>query len=107
MTGKEVPISPHVINKKISGEVTDKPNHVMPFGGYMPVEITESEYKSNKVKYRMSTVMGYFLERAAEMGIDFHATNEITEKWDRTKTITVENTFDLRMQICPIMLRFD
>ena len=92
VTGKEVPISSHVINKKISREVTDKPNHVMPFGGYMPVEITESEYKISNVKYRMSTVVGYFLERAAEMGIDFHPTNEIIEKWDRTKTITAENT---------------
>ena len=91
VTGREVPISPHVITKRNLGEVTDKPNHVIPFGGYMPVEFTDSEYKSNKVKYRMSTVMGYFLERAAEMGIDFHAPNENTDKWDKARTLTMDN----------------
>jgi hypothetical protein len=52
-------------------ELTDKPNHIIPYGTYTPVEITDSSYKIPNIKYRMSTIFGHFLESAAEMGINF------------------------------------
>ena len=90
-TGKEIPSKPHVLNKKKNDSVADKPNHVIPYGGFVPVEITDSDYKIPAIKYRMSTVMGYFLESAAEMGINFLPVNENVEKVKKTKTVNVEN----------------
>ena len=52
-------------------EITDKPNHIIPYGRYIPVENTEYSYKVPNIKYRMSTIFGHFLESAAEMGINF------------------------------------
>lgn len=63
--------SEKVFKKPPNVEITDKPNHIIPYGGYIPVENTEYSYKIPNIKYRMSTIFGHFLESAAEMGINF------------------------------------
>ena len=93
ITGKEIPMSPHILKQKEITEIADKPNHVIPYGGYIPVENTESEYQIPHIKYRMSTVMGYFLESAAEMGITFLPPPE-QAKIERSKTFIQENNFN-------------
>lgn len=66
------PVQSEIVLKKPSNsEVTDKPNHIIPYGTYIPVENTDSSYKIPLIKYRMSTIFGHFLESAAEMGINF------------------------------------
>ena len=65
------------LKKKTSpDDIADKPNHIIPYGGYIPVEITDTSYKVPHIKYRMSTIFGHFLESAAEMGINFLPVSE-------------------------------
>jgi len=73
-------------------KVTDKPNHIWPFQVYAPVEGDEPENSKPKHKYRLSTIVNYFLHSAAKMGISLaplgdqpglHMTQEIKES---TKT---------------------
>lgn len=84
ITGNELPKNPHTLEHKKKVELAEKPNHVIPYGGYVPVENTESDYKQSNVKYRMSTIFGHFLESAAEMGINFVKENDKEPKTERT-----------------------
>ncbi|OMJ76168.1 hypothetical protein SteCoe_24502 [Stentor coeruleus] len=83
ITGKELPTKPHTLAYKKKIELVEKPNHVIPYGGYIPVENTDSDYKQSKVKYKMSTIFGHFLESAAEMGINFIKENDKEPKTER------------------------
>ncbi|OMJ86334.1 hypothetical protein SteCoe_12185 [Stentor coeruleus] len=84
VTGKEIPKTQYKIIKKQYAEIADKPNHVIPYGGYIPVENTEFEYKQTNVKYKMSTIVGHFLNKAEEMGIKMTVHEDKEPKTERT-----------------------
>lgn len=78
---------PHVRLDKKKTDLADKPNHTMPYGQYTPVEATESDFKSPQHTYRLSNIMGYFLESAAEMGIQLVEPAEPVLKMEKSKSI--------------------
>ncbi|OMJ94455.1 hypothetical protein SteCoe_2359 [Stentor coeruleus] len=84
ITGKEIPKNKYKIVKKKYAEVADKPNHVIPYGGYSPVENTEFEYKKTNTKYKRSTIVGHFLNKAEEMGIKMIIHEDKEVKTERT-----------------------
>lgn len=61
-------------------KITEKPNNVYPFEVYVPVELEEpGENKNPKHKYKMSTVVNYFLHSAAKMGISLAPLGNTTD----------------------------
>lgn len=99
VTGKEIPKKQYKIIKKKHAEVAEKPNHVIPYGKYNPVENTEFEYKETKVKYKMSTIVGHFLNKAEEMGIKMIIHEDKKPKIE--KAAAPENNVSQMLELLP------
>lgn len=97
VTGLEIPMAERTINKKKFQEITDKPNHIMPFGGHIPIEITEFEYKPSNVKQRMSTFFGYFSKKSKEESSNFIQSENLF-LGERTKTFN-----NLENSVAPVL----